>query len=110
MLPRSTPVGLGGPVVDNDLPAELDMIDLNVKSTVHLAKRVLGDMVTRNEGRVLDRLSTMSGGFQAVYEGTKSFLQSFAEAVANELKARTDGAPDYLCLSPEWACLPGTKP
>jgi hypothetical protein len=52
----------------------------------------------------------MPGGFQAVYEGTKSFLQSFAEAVANELKARTDGAPDYLCLSPERACLPGTKP
>jgi uncharacterized protein len=110
MLPCSTPVGLGGPFVDNDLPAELDMIDLNVKSTVHLAKRVLGDMVARNEGRVLDRLSTVPGGFQAVYEGTKSFLQSFAEAVANDLKARTDGTPDYLCLSPEWACLPGTKP
>jgi len=86
MLPRSTPVGLGGPFVDNDLPAELDMIDLNVKSTVHLAKRVLGDMVARNEGRVLITSSigsTMPGGFQAVYEGTKSFLQSFAEAVAN---------------------------
>jgi uncharacterized protein len=82
-------VGLGGPFVENDLTAELDMIDLNVKSTVHLAKRVLGDMVARNEGRLLITSSigsTMPGSFQAVYEGTKSFLQSFAEAVANELK------------------------
>jgi short-subunit dehydrogenase len=82
-------VGLGGPFVENDLTAELDMIDLNVKSTVHLAKRVLVDMVARDEGRVLITSSigsTMPGSFQAVYEGTKSFLQSFAEAVANELK------------------------
>src|SRR4051794_33863625 len=82
-------VGLGGPFVENDLTAELEMIDLNVKSTVHLAKRVLADMVARNEGRVLitsSIASTMPGSFQAVYNGTKSFLQSFAEAVANELK------------------------
>ena len=82
-------VGLGGPFVENDLTAELDMIDLNVKSTVHLAKRVLADMVARHEGRLLITSSigsTMPGSFQAVYEGTKSFLQSFAEAVANELK------------------------
>jgi uncharacterized protein len=82
-------VGLGGRFVENDLTAELDMIDLNVKSTVHLAKRVLGDMVARNQGRVLitsSIASTMPGSFQAVYNGTKSFLQSFAEAVANELK------------------------
>jgi short-subunit dehydrogenase len=82
-------VGLGGPLVENDLTAELDMIDLNLKSTVHLAKRLLGDMVARNQGRVLitsSIASTMPGSFQAVYNGTKSFLQSFAEAVANELK------------------------
>ena len=53
-------VGLGGPFVENDLTAELDMIDLNVRSTVHLAKRVLGDMVARNEGRVLIKSSIAS--------------------------------------------------
>jgi short-subunit dehydrogenase len=65
------------------------MIDLNVKSTVHLAKRVLSDMVTRNEGRMLitsSIASTMPGSFHSVYNATKSFLQSFAEAVQNELK------------------------
>ena len=82
-------VGLGGAFVETDLGRELDMIDLNVKSTVHLAKRVLSDMVTRNEGRMLitsSIASTMPGSFHSVYNATKSFLQSFAEAVQNELK------------------------
>jgi uncharacterized protein len=82
-------VGLGGPFVETDLAAELDMIDLNVKSTVHLAKRLLVDMVARNEGRLLitsSIASTMPGTFQSVYNASKSFLQSFAQAVQNELK------------------------
>lgn len=82
-------VGLGGPFVETDLAAELDLIDLNVKSTVHLAKRLLVDMVARNEGRVLITSSigsTMPGTFHSVYNASKSFLQSFAEAVQNELK------------------------
>ena len=82
-------VGHGGAFVDNELSAELEIIDLNVTSTVHLAKLVLRDMVARNEGRVLvtsSIASTMPGPFQAVYNASKSFLQSFAEALANELK------------------------
>lgn len=82
-------VGLGGPFVENDLATELAMIDLNVKSTVHLAKRVLPDMLARNAGKILvtsSIASTMPGSFQAVYNGTKSFLQSWTEALHNELK------------------------
>jgi len=82
-------VGLGGPFVENDLARELAMIDLNVKSTVHLAKRVLPGMVARDDGKVLivsSIASTMPGAFQAVYNATKSFVQSFAEALRNELK------------------------
>src|SRR5215212_10050277 len=82
-------VGLGGPFVETDLATELDMIDLNVKSTVHLAKRLLVEMVARNEGRVLITSSigsAMPGAFHYVYNASKSLLQSFAEAVQNELK------------------------
>jgi short-subunit dehydrogenase len=46
-------------------------------------------MATRDEGRVLITSSiaaTMPGSFQAVYNASKSFLQSFAEALQNELK------------------------
>ncbi len=82
-------IGHGGPFVDNELDAEMKVIDLNVKSTVHLAKRLLRDMVARNEGRMLitsSIASTMPGTFQAVYNASKSFLQSFAEALQSELK------------------------
>jgi uncharacterized protein len=82
-------VGRGGAFLDTDLDDEIEIIDLNITSTVRLAKRLLRDMAARDEGRVLitsSIASTMPGSFQAVYNASKSFLQSFAQAVANELK------------------------
>ncbi|CAM3697020.1 SDR family NAD(P)-dependent oxidoreductase [Nocardioides zeicaulis] len=81
--------GQGGAFVDTDLADELSIIALNVTSTVRLAKLVLRDMVARDEGRVLvtsSIASTMPGSFQAVYNASKSFLQSFTEALQDELK------------------------
>ncbi|MEV4619084.1 SDR family NAD(P)-dependent oxidoreductase [Asanoa sp. NPDC049573] len=82
--------GAGGDFAhETDLGDELEIIDLNVRSTVHLAKRVVPDMVDRGSGRVLftsSIASAMPGSFQAVYNGSKSFVQSFAEALRNELK------------------------
>ena len=60
-----------------------------MRSTVHLAKYVVRDMVQRGEGRILftsSIASTMPGPFQAVYNASKSFVQSFALALRNELK------------------------
>ncbi|MDQ4091879.1 MAG: SDR family NAD(P)-dependent oxidoreductase [Actinomycetota bacterium] len=82
-------VGQGGAFIDTDLADELRIIDLNVRSTVHLAKRLLPEMVARDDGKVLitsSIASTMPGPFQAVYNASKSFLQSFAEALNDELK------------------------
>ncbi|WP_455361385.1 SDR family NAD(P)-dependent oxidoreductase [Streptomyces sp. SYSU K21746] len=82
-------VGRGGAFLDTDLSDEARIIDLNITSTVHLAKRLLPDMVAAGDGRVLitsSIASTMPGSFQAVYNASKSFLQSFAEALQNELK------------------------
>jgi uncharacterized protein len=83
-------VGAGGGFVGGtELQDELHVIDLNVKSIVHLAKRVLPDMVRRGEGRVLftsSIASTMPGPYHAVYNASKSFVQSFAEAIRYELK------------------------
>jgi uncharacterized protein len=81
-------VGRGGAFVDNALDDELDVIRLNVLGTVHLAKLVLDDMVLANAGRVLitsSIASTMPGPFQSVYNASKSFVQSFAEALQAEL-------------------------
>jgi short-subunit dehydrogenase len=83
-------IGAGGAfATDTDLEQELRLVDLNCRSTVHLAKLVVGDMVARGEGRILftsSIASTMPGPFQAVYNASKSFVQSFALALRNELK------------------------
>jgi uncharacterized protein len=82
-------VGRGGAFLDTDLDDEIEIIDVNITSTVRLAKRLLRDMAARDEGRVLitsSIASTMPGSFQAVYNASKSFLQSFAQALQNELK------------------------
>jgi short-subunit dehydrogenase len=82
-------IGSGGAFVETELEDELKLVDLNVRSVVHLAKLVVRDMVARGEGRVLitsSIASTMPGSFQAVYNASKSFDQSFALALRNELK------------------------
>lgn len=83
-------IGAGGAfATETDLADELKLIDLNVRGTVHLCKLVVADMVERDDGRILFTSSiaaTMPGAFQAVYNASKSFVQSFALAIRNELK------------------------
>ena len=87
-------IGAGGSFAGPDalrtsLADELRIIDLNVRSTVQLAKYVVADMVERDAGRVLFTSSiaaTMPGSFQAVYNASKSFVQSFALALRHELR------------------------
>jgi short-subunit dehydrogenase len=83
-------IGAGGAfATDTELEDELRLIDLNVRSTVHLAKLLVRDMVARDDGRILfvsSIASTMPGSFQAVYNASKSFVQSFALALRDELK------------------------
>jgi short-subunit dehydrogenase len=82
-------VGSGGSFAETPLKDELRLVDLNVRSTVHLAKYVVRAMAERGEGRILftsSIASTMPGPFQAVYNASKSFVQSLALALRNELK------------------------
>jgi short-subunit dehydrogenase len=82
-------LGQGGPFLETDLSQDLEIIDVNVRSTVRLAKHVLREMAARGQGNLLitsSIASTMPGPFQAVYSASKSFLQSFAQGLQNELK------------------------
>jgi short-subunit dehydrogenase len=82
-------VGVGGPFVDNDLDEELRLIDLNVVAVVRLAKYAVRDMVSQGAGRILLTSSVaaeLPAPFLAVYGASKSFVQSFAEALHYELK------------------------
>jgi short-subunit dehydrogenase len=72
-----------------DLERELRLVDLNVRSVVHLAKLVVGDMAARGRGRVLFTSSIvagMPGPYQSTYNASKSFVQSFALALRDELR------------------------
>jgi short-subunit dehydrogenase len=82
-------IGHGHSFVETPLEESMSIIDLNVRGTVHLAKLVLDDMTERNQGRVLitsSSAATMPGPYQAVYNASKSFVQSFAEALQGELR------------------------
>jgi len=81
--------GQGHAFAEQDLADVLEIVDLNVRSVVHLAKHVVAAMTARDEGRILftsSIASTMPGAYQAVYNASKSFVQSFALALREELK------------------------
>lgn len=81
--------GRAGPFVEGSLEADLNVVDLNVRSTVHLAKLVLTGMAERGCGRVLITTSAtaaMPGSHQSMYNASKSFLQSFSEALHDETR------------------------
>ena len=82
-------IGRGGVFWETPLVDLLSVVDLNVRSTLHLARLLLPDMVARNEGRMLftsSIASTMPGTYEAVYNASKSFVQALAEALDEELK------------------------
>ncbi|GAA4670516.1 MULTISPECIES: SDR family NAD(P)-dependent oxidoreductase [Amycolatopsis] len=83
-------VGVGGSFTDGgSLEDQLTIVDLNVRSTVHLAKLLLPRMVEQGGGRVLFTSSiaaSLPGPFQSVYHASKAFVGSFAQALREELK------------------------
>lgn len=82
-------VGVGGRFHETDLDRELNIVDLNCRSTVHLAKRVVQHMIGNGGGKILitsSIASTMPGPYEAVYAASKAFDQSFAQALRHELK------------------------
>lgn len=81
--------GLGHSFLDQDFDDIKHVIDTNITGTVDLLHKVVRDMRARNQGCVLITGSIaghIPGPFQAVYHGTKAFVDSFAVALRNELK------------------------
>ncbi|WP_260597062.1 SDR family NAD(P)-dependent oxidoreductase [Sphingomonas endolithica] len=85
--------GLGRAFLDQD-PAEWKhVVDTNIVGTGYLLQHVLKQMVARNDGKVLVTGSIagyIPGAFQAVYNGSKAFVDSFVAALQNEIK-ESDG-------------------
>jgi len=92
--------GLGHAFLDQDFDEVRHVIDTNVTGTVYLIQKIGRDMRARGEGRILITGSIaglMPGTFQAVYNGTKAFLDSFSFALRAELK---DSGVTVTCLMP----------
>src|SRR3546814_6414410 len=92
--------GLGHGFLDQDVAAWRHVIDTNITGTLLLLQPVLKQMVARGRGKVLITGSIaghLAGSFQAVYNGSKAFIDSFAAAIGNELK---DSGVTITCLKP----------
>jgi short-subunit dehydrogenase len=92
--------GLGHAFLDQDFGKARRVIDTNVTGTLYLIHKVGNDMRRRDAGRILITGSIAGftpGSFQAVYNGTKAFLNSFSFAIREELK---DTKVSVTCLMP----------
>src|SRR5438128_7745282 len=92
--------GLGRAFLDQDFDEVRHVIDTNITGTIYLIQKVGRDMRARDQGRILITGSIagfMPGSFQAVYNGTKAFIDSFSFALRNELK---DTKVTVTCLMP----------
>ena len=92
--------GLGGGFLDQDFEDVRHVVDTNITGTILLVHKVAGAMRRRRRGRILITGSIagyMPGTFQAVYNGTKAFIDSFSWALRNELKGT---GVSVTCLMP----------
>ena len=92
--------GTGGAFLDVNVRDWRHSLDTNVTGTLLLIQPVLRAMVARGEGRVLITGSIagyVPGAFNAVYNATKAFIDSFAAAIGNEVK---DSGVTVTCLKP----------
>ncbi len=82
-------IGVGGRFAETDLEKELKLIQLNVTSTVHLAKLAVKHMLANGTGKILITSSIageMPAPLEAVYGASKAFDLSFSKALNYELK------------------------
>jgi len=109
--------GLGHAFLDQDFEDILHVIDTNITGTLFLIHRVANRMRERGAGRVLITGSVagfIPGAYQAVYNASKAFLDSFSFALRAEL---AEAGITVTCLMPgvteteffERADLMGTK-
>ena len=81
--------GLGHAFLDQDFKDIMKVIDTNIVGALSLIHKLVPAMRDAGQGRVLFTGSIaglMPGSFQAVYNGSKAFIDSFSFALRNELK------------------------
>jgi uncharacterized protein len=92
--------GLGHGFLDQDFAEVRHVVDTNITGTIYLIQLVGRQMRARGSGRILITGSIagfIPGTYQAVYNGTKAFIDSFSFALRAELK---DTGVTVTCLMP----------
>ncbi|GJQ21579.1 MAG: short-chain dehydrogenase [Bacteroidia bacterium] len=91
VLVNNAGFGLLGRFATSANGEELDMIQVNVVTPVHLTKLFLPDMLLRGSGKILNVASTAGfqpGPYMANYYATKAYLISFSLGLAEEVRER----------------------
>jgi len=81
----NTQEGRGGDFSETDLKEEIDLININLISTVHLMKRLVPIMRTRGDGKIMIT-SIAPFPYEAVYDAQIAFLSSFADTIRSEVR------------------------
>ncbi len=92
--------GLGSSFLYQEFREIRHVIDTNITGTIYLLHQLVPGMMAAGRGRVLVTGSIAGyqpGAFQAVYNGTKAFIDCFTAALRNEVK---DTAVTITCLMP----------
>jgi uncharacterized protein len=92
--------GLGHGFLDQSPQEWQHIVNTNIIGTLLLIQPIAKRMVERGEGRILITGSIaghMAGSFQAVYNGSKAFIDSFAAALNEEIKG---SGVTVTCLKP----------
>lgn len=90
VLVNNVGIGTHGLITDIDINRERDQLQLNMVTPTILTKLFGRAMVERGHGKVLNVASSAGfqpGPFMAVYYASKSYMLSFSEAIAEELRA-----------------------
>ena len=99
--------GIYGSFADNEWKQESAMLNLHIITITHLTKLVLQGMIDQDHGKILNVSSLAAfqpGPMMALYYASKSYLLSFSEAIANELKD-TGVSVTVLCPGPTKTCF-----
>ena len=91
VLVNNAGVGTAGAFAKIAMPRDLELMQLNMVALTELTKLVVGEMLERGRGRVLNVASTAAfqpGPYMATYYASKAYVLSFSEALAAELEGK----------------------
>lgn len=101
-LVNNAGIGTHGYFHETDIERELELIELNIAALTHLTKLVLPGMLARGAGRIVNISSVAAfqpGPLMSVYYASKAYVQSFSEALAEEV-AGTGVSVTAVCPGP----------